>query len=250
MDWITAPYRRRCRFHRAEDAPWVTIRWFPTTLPFLKGEQVINARIWDSDITDDLEVGEDVRDKPHPYRGGAVAGLSGGHVCGDPSWFSDGEPWPTDLPPTEYDADGIPTCCARGNIGFVGYAARPQALVAYSPPFNPSFFCETAPTPELGVTYDVTTPAVLLFDPPGNIKWIRFPNPITGNYVTVAGLPAGAFILIRGGGDCFTTVLPDFGAPNGTTLIIPPQPFASFLIFCTDVAALNVTFTFRCDPYP
>lgn len=228
----------------------MTIRWFKTDLPFLEGEQVINARIWDSEIVDDLEVGEDTRDKPHPYRGGQVAGLLGDHVCGPEEWFRNGQPWPTDIDPVEYDADGIPTCCPRGTVGFVGYAAKPEALVSYDPPFAPSFSCFSAPTPAYGTTYNLTAPPVQFPFGINNVYWVDIPNAGSGCYITLTGIVAGLEVVALGGLNCFG-LSPIFGPlPNGTFLITVGFPFGRFTVKATTPGAVSAPFTLKVDPFP
>jgi hypothetical protein len=124
VDWIQFPFEVDAKIHNGPDAPVVRLRWMRTTQKFLPvGTQcVIMNRIWDEDQSSDLSVGQLPLVKSHyvqDARWVLPAALRPGHIC-HPEWLATGEPWPNDLPPTEYGPSGIPTCCGLSNDGAAG----------------------------------------------------------------------------------------------------------------------------------
>jgi len=103
------------RVHNGPDAPLVRLQWYPTDLPFLPIDKqiVINNRVWDTIIVEELTVGElPIGENDYEQDGPQekLPGLVGQHMC-HPEWLEVGEPWPNDLPPTEYNCYGVPLCC-------------------------------------------------------------------------------------------------------------------------------------------
>jgi hypothetical protein len=124
VDWIQFPFEIDTHLHNGPDAPVVRVRWTFTNLPWLhvEGGILMNNRIWNEDQTSDLPVGQlplvesnYVQDS----RWVLPPGLTGKHVC-HREWFSTGEPWPNNLPPTKYDDQWIPDCCIREAEGAQG----------------------------------------------------------------------------------------------------------------------------------
>jgi len=106
------------RVHLGADAPIVRLRWVFTDLPWLRveGGIVINNRIWNSDNVEDLPIGQVPiveANYVQDARWIISPGITGEHICHE-EWLSTGEPFPNDLPPTEYDDNGFPVCC-KGN---------------------------------------------------------------------------------------------------------------------------------------
>lgn len=156
----------------------MTLRWYPTELDFLPFETVFGNREWDSTDIRRLELGEDANDRPRPYRGGPIVGLPGGHTCGEPSWWLDGYPWPYDGPEVQYDADGIPACCGRAPVAWVGSGSAPSSVVTYTGPTpEPSNACLTAPELEIGQEYSWQVDVPILVT-----QWWVYPLPGAGTY--------------------------------------------------------------------
>jgi hypothetical protein len=120
VDWARRPYTTSARLHDSQDAPLVDLVWYFTDQPALPPEQisVINCRGWDSDPWEELSVGEraiPTAERVYNGRWQAPAFMPGNHMCRS-EWFATGEPWPTELPDTVYDAENIPRCCGRPNM--------------------------------------------------------------------------------------------------------------------------------------
>jgi hypothetical protein len=103
------------RVHLGADAPIVRLRWMFTDAPFLhvEGGCVFMNRIWDQDYFSELPVGQlpfDQADFVQDARWKLPAGFNPNHTCHE-EWLSTGEPYPNDLPDTEYTDDQIPFCC-------------------------------------------------------------------------------------------------------------------------------------------
>jgi filamentous hemagglutinin len=94
-------------------APVVTFRWYFTDLPMFDGVTVINNRVFDSDPWKNRPLGElpsETKQFRMDYGRRAPRGTTGRHIC-HLEWFRTGEPYPNDLPPNEYQPNGIPLCC-------------------------------------------------------------------------------------------------------------------------------------------
>lgn len=103
------------RVFNASDAPLVRLRWYVTNLPFYEGQCVINNRIFDDEPYLQRPLGElPTWENEYKQDGArpAPAGLTGKHICHE-EWLDEGEPYPNDLPPTVYGANGIPVCCGQ-----------------------------------------------------------------------------------------------------------------------------------------
>lgn len=103
-----------------------------TDAPFLhvEGGCVIMNRIWDADQISELPVGQLPTleaDFVQDERFTLPPGFHSNHVCRE-EWLATGEPYPNDLPPTEYDDYQIPVCCGfvtdspRGGVAVGGSA--------------------------------------------------------------------------------------------------------------------------------
>jgi len=115
------------------------MRWVYTDQPFLpvdSGNTFVN-RIWESDDVSDTITGMlpvPLNNYAQDERWRLPAGMKPGHMC-HPEWFASGEPYPNDLPPTEYGYWKIPTCCgvfnpfAQGGAELGGEVA---AVVTYA----------------------------------------------------------------------------------------------------------------------
>jgi hypothetical protein len=110
-------------------------RWVFTDQPFLPVGSlcVFMNRIWDQDQIADLTVGmlpTGQNNYVQDARWVLPADLAAGHVC-HPEWLATGEPYPNDLPPTVYDADGWPQCCPRMPAPIAGAAVDTGADHGY-----------------------------------------------------------------------------------------------------------------------
>lgn len=113
MDFSRDPYTVSARVHHGEGAPIVKLLWYPTVLPPIDFESVINNRRYEDQPHLDRPIGElPIGENQYKQvnRWDIVPGLTGLHVCYK-QYFPVGEPWPNDLPENEYDDWDIPTCC-------------------------------------------------------------------------------------------------------------------------------------------
>jgi len=141
VDWARFPFEVDARLHLGAGAPTVRLRWVPTDQPFLPldTQSVINNRSLNRDQASELPVGQlplPVSNYAQDARWRLPAGMQPGHLC-NAQWFATGEPWPTELPPTEYGPFWIPTCCGlfqdspEGGLEVGGAAGD---VLAYSDP--------------------------------------------------------------------------------------------------------------------
>lgn len=113
MDWIRRPYTTPGRVHDSPDAPLVDIVWYLTDLPPIDGASLVNSRDLDPFPYLDRVIGEvptHTDRRAFNNRWAKPLGLFGKHIC-HPEWLATGEPWPTELPDTVYNTEGVPHCC-------------------------------------------------------------------------------------------------------------------------------------------
>lgn len=116
MDFGRDPYTKWCRVFDSPDAPLVRVRWFFSDAPCIESPSAINNRVFDPNREwEDVTIGELAdweADYRSDYKRRFPALQFGDHIC-HPEWLANGEPWPVpdSLPPTEYGAGSIPTCC-------------------------------------------------------------------------------------------------------------------------------------------
>lgn len=88
-------------------------------------------RIWDEDQISDLEVGQlppEEADYVQDDRWVLPQELQAGrHIC-HPEWLTVGEPWPSSLPNTVYNFNGVPQCCCVDEYEVFG----PERLIVSS----------------------------------------------------------------------------------------------------------------------
>ena len=139
-------------------------------LPFGTG-CVVNNRIWNADNVTMLEVGQLPKAEANykqDDRWILPPGFKPKHIC-NAEWFATGEPWPTELPPADYDDYWIPVCCgdinhfARGGFAIggpithaFGFKHAPAGGLAIGGPITHAFGFEHAPAGGLSIGGPIT----------------------------------------------------------------------------------------------